>query len=291
MIKSKVIITRKMGGASERYDSFLDAVYCSDPVGGLTHDFYRYPARFSPQFARKAIELFTRPYDIVFDPFMGGGTTVVEALAQGRRCIGSDLNPLSGFLARVKTTPLSKVDATVLLTWASKLTYSINLHSNNKSHKDWVSYQRNIPWWLRKTLEMALDSVKNLATEKQRQFARCSLLKTAQWALDCRSEIPIKEEFVSALNDNLRSMIENVFAFRSRLQEGFEDSPSNVWRYRRLLSRSSVGIEKDRRIPKDWLPPKLVLTSPPYFGVHIRYHRWQVQGRRETPAPYWISLV
>ena len=35
--------------------------------------------------------------------------------------------------------------------------------------------------------------------------------------------------------------------------------------------------------------PRLVLTSPPYPGVHILYHRWQVLGRRETPAPYWLA--
>ena len=35
--------------------------------------------------------------------------------------------------------------------------------------------------------------------------------------------------------------------------------------------------------------PKLILTSPPYPGVHVVYHRWQILGRRETPAPYWIA--
>jgi hypothetical protein len=35
--------------------------------------------------------------------------------------------------------------------------------------------------------------------------------------------------------------------------------------------------------------PRLILTSPPYPGVHVLYHRWQVNGRKETPAPYWIT--
>jgi hypothetical protein len=35
--------------------------------------------------------------------------------------------------------------------------------------------------------------------------------------------------------------------------------------------------------------PKLIVTSPPYAGVHVLYHRWQIQGRRETPAPFWIA--
>jgi DNA modification methylase len=33
----------------------------------------------------------------------------------------------------------------------------------------------------------------------------------------------------------------------------------------------------------------LVVTSPPYPGIHMLYHRWQVNGRRETDAPYWIA--
>jgi hypothetical protein len=36
-------------------------------------------------------------------------------------------------------------------------------------------------------------------------------------------------------------------------------------------------------------PPRLVVTSPPYPGVHVLYHRWQVLGRKETAAPYWIT--
>jgi hypothetical protein len=40
---------------------------------------------------------------------------------------------------------------------------------------------------------------------------------------------------------------------------------------------------------KSSLKPKLVVTSPPYPAVYILYHRWQVFGRKETPAPYWLT--
>jgi hypothetical protein len=36
-------------------------------------------------------------------------------------------------------------------------------------------------------------------------------------------------------------------------------------------------------------PPRLILTSPPYPGVYVIYHRWKMNGRREIPAPYWIA--
>ncbi len=72
-------------------------------ISGWTHNFYRYPARFSPTFAAAAINALSRPDDIVLDPYMGGGTAIVEALAAGRRAIGNDLNSLATFVTRVKT--------------------------------------------------------------------------------------------------------------------------------------------------------------------------------------------
>ncbi len=61
-------------------------------ISGLTHCFYNYPARFSPKFANTIIRQFSKPGDVVLDPFMGGGTTIVEAMALGRRAIGIDIN-------------------------------------------------------------------------------------------------------------------------------------------------------------------------------------------------------
>ncbi len=55
------------------------------PLTGVHSGLYKYPARFSPNFVGAAIETFTKKDDIVLDPFVGGGTTVVEALALGRR--------------------------------------------------------------------------------------------------------------------------------------------------------------------------------------------------------------
>ncbi|WP_420618905.1 DNA methyltransferase [Candidatus Poriferisocius sp.] len=43
---------------------------------------------------------------VILDPFMGGGTTVVEGLRSGFRVIGTDLNPLSWFIVRNESTPI-----------------------------------------------------------------------------------------------------------------------------------------------------------------------------------------
>jgi hypothetical protein len=91
------------------------------PVHGLTHNFYCYPARFSPTFARAAIEAFTGPGDYVLDPYFGGGTSLVEAVVLGRNALGVDISELAEFVATVKTTVLSKSDLQCLGQWAAKL--------------------------------------------------------------------------------------------------------------------------------------------------------------------------
>ena len=71
----------------------VEAVKDQSRVSGCTHQFYTYPAGFSPVFAGAAIESLTKKGDLVLDPFMGGGTTVVEAIRHGREVVGVDLNP------------------------------------------------------------------------------------------------------------------------------------------------------------------------------------------------------
>ncbi len=58
-----------------------------------------YRACFKPQLPRFFIERLTLPGDRVYDPFLGRGTTAIEAALLGRVPIGNDINPLSKILA------------------------------------------------------------------------------------------------------------------------------------------------------------------------------------------------
>lgn len=57
-----------------------------------THD-GSYRGNWSPYIPRNLILRYTEPGDLVLDPFVGGGTTAVEAKLLGRRFIGRDINP------------------------------------------------------------------------------------------------------------------------------------------------------------------------------------------------------
>ena len=58
-----------------------------------------YRACFKPQLPRFFIELLSKPEDIVYDPFSGRGTTVLEAALLKRNIIANDINPLSRILS------------------------------------------------------------------------------------------------------------------------------------------------------------------------------------------------
>lgn len=58
-----------------------------------------YRACFKPQLPRFFINLLTAPGDLVYDPFSGRGTTIIEAALLGRNVVSNDVNPLSKILA------------------------------------------------------------------------------------------------------------------------------------------------------------------------------------------------
>lgn len=64
-----------------------------------------YRACFKPQLPRFFIERLTQPGDVVYDPFMGRGTTPLEAALLGRVPFGCDINPLSVMLVRPRLNP------------------------------------------------------------------------------------------------------------------------------------------------------------------------------------------
>ena len=57
-----------------------------------THGFHTYPARMHPEIAKQLIEKYASdPKKVVFDPFMGSGGVLVEAILHGNNAIGIDI--------------------------------------------------------------------------------------------------------------------------------------------------------------------------------------------------------
>ncbi|MGH7888458.1 MAG: DNA methyltransferase [Candidatus Binatia bacterium] len=271
-------------------DSLFEAAHDAAPVSGLTHNFYRYPARFSPKFVRAAIETLSEPGDLILDPFMGGGTTLVEALALGRYAVGVDISSLATFISEVKTTLYTEDDLQTLEQWAVHTTGLIHMHREGSPDREYTEagYCRHLDkrstWRLRKAIEQSLKTAARLDPSRLELFARCTILRTAQWALDGRKNLPSIREFREALASYASEMISGARQLRLMAEANSHAPGPTV----HCLNRSTAGLEKEALLRKAQ-KPKLVITSPPYPGIHVLYHRWQVAGRQETPAPFWVA--
>lgn len=74
-----------------------------------------YRACFKPQLPRFFIQRLTKPGDVVYDPFMGRGTTLIEAALLGRIPFGCDVNPLSICLTKPRLDPPIQSDVVARL--------------------------------------------------------------------------------------------------------------------------------------------------------------------------------
>ncbi len=274
-------------GYAER---IIGAARDASPVAGLTHNFYRYPARFSPVFVRSVIEAFSSPGDWVIDPFVGGGTTLVEAMALGRHSLGIDISPLSSFICEAKTLVLTDQEVAAFERWRSRIPDTINIHEKSRRFERYAEagYYRNLEspkhWRLRKAIEQSLVSVERLRLAGSATLARCVVLRSAQWALDARKQTPSISEFRERLQLLAEEMIASAIAFRDQVDSlSLNAPPQSI-----SITRSTAGAHSDE-IVQEVSPPKLIVTSPPYPGIHVLYHRWQVDGRKESPAPFWIA--
>jgi hypothetical protein len=105
-------VTRKLvtridgaGGPSTEIPTFVNEFWTARQRQANSLHEISYRACFKPQLPRFFIERLTRPGDVVYDPFMGRGTTVLEAALLGRVPYGSDINPLSVVLTRPRLAP------------------------------------------------------------------------------------------------------------------------------------------------------------------------------------------
>lgn len=155
----------------------------------ITHGYYTYPAKFIPQLASRLICEYSHENDIVIDPFMGSGTTVVEAIVNGRIGIGTDINEIANLLSKVKTTPIENL---TLGNEFEKIKNDLKIRTSEKideyrekSLKNIVQNERIDYWFLpeqKEKLAILLDRILEISDCDVRNFflvAFAQILKTA----------------------------------------------------------------------------------------------------------------
>src|SRR6185369_5698817 len=73
--------------------------------GHSLHPMCSYLASFPAALSHAFITRYSRPGDVVLDPFSGRGTVPLQAAAEGRIGVGNDLNPFAHLLTAAKVEP------------------------------------------------------------------------------------------------------------------------------------------------------------------------------------------
>lgn len=266
------------------------------PIRGL-HGLHPYPARLHPAWARKL--LASEPEGtVVYDPFCGSGTVLVEARRRGLPCAGSDLSDYAVRVARLKTTPQDGRFFEALTRAA------VDCHAD-------AAERRETPFaaLAAKERRFAPHVLAQLISLRDAIETRCEHADPAvrEWLL--LAFAPLLAKFANkdnrrapevnrrAVRDHfLRRVQGMVEAWADEGQSSLEDAPE-------------IKVADAQHLPRAHASVDLILSSPPYPGVYdylaeVRtFARWigddawidaateREIGRRGTGGTRWRHMM
>lgn len=261
----------------------LDWAFADAPLQEHRHGLYPYPAKFVPQLPRQLMKLLSRPGDLVLDPFSGGGTVGVEALAGGRVFYGIDANPLANAIGRAKTSSPTSVDFHALRALEATL-LSLTRAELLAAAPTWLPSIPNRPKWYSDDVFHALGAVRDLVSAARTTRARLlALVAFTQVAArlsfqDSETRYTSKPRAIDIL-DVPRSVVRGL----RQLRRAFAASPA-------FSACRATFVDGDAQdalaFPPDGECASLVITSPPYpnaYDYHL-YHRFRLFWLGENPA-------
>lgn len=232
-----------------------------------THCFHSYPAMMIPQVAGRILDEYGRDAKLLFDPYCGTGTSLVEANLRGINAVGTDINPLARLIAKVKTTviPLRLLDS--YLKDFNDFVFSIR--SGGRKVKPIIPDFKNIDYWFKKETQYWLAVIKEyierINNKDVQDFFKVAFSETVrEVSLTRNSEFKLYRmtpKQIEKFNpDVLSIMIEKLVRNRNGMAE-----------YISLKKNKAVSQIYDfntvYQIPGNILPPHsvdIVVTSPPY---------------------------
>lgn len=248
--------------------------------GYASHNLHAFAAKFPPQLPRVFIRGLTQPGDLVLDPMMGSGTAIVEAVLEGRRALGLDIDPLAIRLGSVKTTPLDIDDlrhagyrvlsrAHALLSEGSVVEH--HLESFDGPTKAFIDY-----WFLPTTqrelmaLLLAVQEVADTSIRRFLELTFSSIIVTKSGGVSLARDLAHTRPHL----DKTKIPRDALGQFLVRLRKNLESMTEVVSNDAGALSLAGDA----RSMPIASGIVDLVITSPPYANAidYMRAHKFSL---------------
>jgi len=143
----------------------------------LTHDFHPYFAAFPPELVSRLLNKYTKVGNVLLDPFMGGGSSIVEGYLHKKKTIGLDISPLSKLITEVKTKPIKSDDKEIKYILCD-IESDISSHkmSAYKKFQYYIPHVTNIDRWFIKESKLDLAIILHHLNEIKQKYLREFLL-------------------------------------------------------------------------------------------------------------------
>lgn len=261
------------------------------------HDFHWFRAKFIPQIPAILINHFTKPDDVVLDPFCGCGTTLVESLRFGRKSFGVDIVPLACLISKVKThliNPMYLKEKSEQLLKSLKKDFAVAFEKSviyeeskgkliEKIHQNIPGFPNKEKWYHPKTLKQLGLIKAHIKDEKAHEvkdfytvcfssiLKRCSS-QTEHWGYVADNMVPRKllyRDTYHIFEKKLRRLVhgmETLYEDCEKLDHSMEELNQSTKVYN-VDARNLDLIDSDS--------VDLVVTSPPYPNVtdQTKMHR------------------
>lgn len=264
------------------------------------HKLHWFPGNFVPQIPLYLTEILTKKGQVVFDPFCGSGTTIIEAAKRDRITVGSDINRSGVLITSAKSQILWNSEAKralcsllEVLTWDYSSSYIgvNNEYTDNRArvngwfHADtteqlaviWGFINKHSDPGIKNILEMLFSDTLFSCASTQGERTKTGGLRRHHWgwvADNVKPKQPVFHNAFVIFRDNLHKALQVI-------HESTEDLK---------LEPLVIQQSADSLAVKDSFVDAII-TSPPYIGMidYTRANRlqylwngWELDSERES---------
>lgn len=258
-----------------------------------------YYAMFPLDFAYQVIETYSKPGDLVIDPFAGRASSIYAAATKGRHGLGIEINPLGWIYAKVKLKPSPQNEvikrlreisqastSTMYKIQAKKLPEFFHWCYSEDVLKFLLAARRNLDWQtnqIDRTLMSFIlvylhGKITQALSNQTRQTKAMDHLYSVRWWRERNMHPPLIDPYQFLLQ-----------RINWRYEKGLPQTSKSKIR----MADSTKVLKKEADTFSEQIGKKCTLffTSPPYYGV-THYHKDQwlrlwVLGGEEQPT--WAS--
>jgi tRNA G10 N-methylase Trm11 len=254
----------------------------------FTHCYHNYPAMMIPQIAERILVKYGADSKLLFDPYCGTGTSLVEANLKGINAIGTDLNPLARLIAKTKTAKINLQVLDLYLKDFNDYIFFLMFNFSNKVNIV-IPQIKNIDFWFDKSVQEKLAIIKTfidkIEDENVRNFFKVAFSETVRESSFTRNSefklFRMTAEQMRKFNPDVFGLMQSKLARNHKGLKTFLEQKQNA-------ATSQVydfnTINEVKHIENESID--IVVTSPPYGDSHTTV----AYGQFSRLANEWLDV-